>query len=50
VDRATIWRWKKAGILPPFVQFGSLAGLTESQLQDAFAQRQRLSTRGCGHA
>jgi predicted DNA-binding transcriptional regulator AlpA len=39
VDRATIWRWRKAGLLPPFVQIGGVSGLTEEQVSEVLKQR-----------
>jgi hypothetical protein len=32
VDRVTIWRWRKSGVLPPFAKVGSIEGLYEAQL------------------
>jgi predicted DNA-binding transcriptional regulator AlpA len=46
VNRSTIWRWRRSGVLPPFVKFGSLLGLTESQLAEVIEQQQRLPSRG----
>jgi predicted DNA-binding transcriptional regulator AlpA len=42
VNRSTIWRWRRSGILPPFVKFGSLFGLTESQLAEVIQRQQQL--------
>jgi predicted DNA-binding transcriptional regulator AlpA len=39
VDRATIWRWQKSGVLPPFVEIGGVRGLTEEQVAQVLAQR-----------
>jgi predicted DNA-binding transcriptional regulator AlpA len=39
VDRATIWRWRKAGLLPPFVEIGGVSGLTEEQVSEVLKQR-----------
>ena len=42
VNRSTIWRWRRSGVLPPFVKFGSLLGLTESQLAEVIQRQQQL--------
>lgn len=39
VDRATIWRWRKSGVLPLFVKIGGIEGLTEQQVQKLLEQR-----------
>jgi predicted DNA-binding transcriptional regulator AlpA len=39
VDRATIWRWRINGTLPPFVEIGGIRGLTEQQLGEVMRQR-----------
>lgn len=39
VDRATIYRWRQSGVLPPFVEFGGIKGLTERQLAEVMQQR-----------
>jgi hypothetical protein len=41
VRRETIWRWRKAGLLPPFVKIGNIEGLTGEQILRIYAQRQR---------
>jgi hypothetical protein len=41
VRRETIWRWRKEGLLPPFVRVGRCEGLTGEQLQRLLEQRQR---------
>jgi hypothetical protein len=39
IDKSTLWRWRKQGILPPFVTVGGIEGLTGEQLQTLLAQR-----------
>jgi predicted DNA-binding transcriptional regulator AlpA len=39
VDRGTVWRWRKAGLLPPFVELGGIRGLTEQQVAEVLKQR-----------
>ena len=39
VDRATIYRWRQSGVLPPFVEFGGV-GAHEQQLQQVQQQRE----------
>jgi predicted DNA-binding transcriptional regulator AlpA len=38
VNRATIWRMRQRGELPPFVRVGSIYGLTGAQLAKILAQ------------
>jgi predicted DNA-binding transcriptional regulator AlpA len=37
VDPATIWRWRKRGVLPPPVHVGGITGWTEEQLKTVIA-------------
>jgi predicted DNA-binding transcriptional regulator AlpA len=39
VDASTIWRWRKAGVLPPPIQIGGVHGWTEAQLQPLMQAR-----------
>jgi predicted DNA-binding transcriptional regulator AlpA len=39
VDRATIWRWRLAGVLPEPVQVGGVKGWTEAQVAHVLEQR-----------
>ena len=39
VNRATIWRWRQSGVLPPFVKIGGVEGLTGAQVAQLLDQR-----------
>jgi len=40
VDRTTIWRWSRSGVIPPLVRVGGISGLTERQLQQVLSERE----------
>jgi hypothetical protein len=39
VDRSTFVRWRRQGVLPPFIKIGGIEGLTGEQLQRFLTQR-----------
>ena len=39
VNPSTIWRWRKAGILPPPSRVGGVEGWTEPVIQELLDQR-----------
>jgi predicted DNA-binding transcriptional regulator AlpA len=39
VHPATIWRWKKAGVLPPTVRIGGIEAWREEDLFDVLTSR-----------
>jgi predicted DNA-binding transcriptional regulator AlpA len=39
VDRITIWRWSKTGVIPPLVRLGGISGLTEDQVAHVLEQQ-----------
>jgi hypothetical protein len=44
VDRTTIWRWERAGVLPAFVQIGGVRGLTEAQFAELLKERSEAAS------
>jgi predicted DNA-binding transcriptional regulator AlpA len=44
VNMTTIWRWRKAGVLPPPVQIGpGIKGWTEDEIAELIEQRRQVS-------
>jgi predicted DNA-binding transcriptional regulator AlpA len=43
-DRATIWRWRRDGVLPEPISVGGITGWTHSQIEHLIAQRQQQAT------
>ena len=39
VDRSSIWRWRKSGVLPPPVEIAGIRGWTFAQIEHLLAQR-----------
>jgi hypothetical protein len=45
VDRSTLAKWRKQGLLPPFTKIAGVEGLTGQQILDFYATQQQRKER-----
>ena len=41
VSYTTVWRWERAGVLPPAVRFGYARGWSRQMIAEVYARKQR---------